>query len=738
MGSFEQEANKGKLNSSNEAGGREEHVDEKTFRPEEHVDDTMVQETFDYGEVKNLKVEEDKEVTNNKVAPVLKQEVCEKELDGQGLSMSDEEKINWKPEDDRKDEELCEQEDCSRNMSGHQGLAELQKEVVQQQKESEVKVEVSGDLKECELRKIMEQIDNEEPSNPHDSDLISMERQMENVGCEEDLNQGIENCSQREGSENIVREVLEDIVGRVDDEEGFHEIMTEDSDSDRNERVQYAKDGEMELEGANCLMENNEKYDSKSVEVIRVHQNGPNSEDKKREEVDRITKISPDNEPDEGESSSKIQVASTSVQSNKIPEVTPEGYSRNEQDDATAASNASLHCEEKYYESEPVQEMNDRVRKHTRKRWAQGALELKEEMSQMQNTDETASFDIDAADISDPEEKVEQSHCLNKAENNCNLVMLVKEPSPDFIDICKYAKEVEDSLTAETDEKQCNSSDEEILVDNNCNLEEASHSPSVSERKSSIYNYREMNRNPKETEDILNVDLDENICKSSDEEIFDNDECNLEASQPPSMSEWKSSTFNNQDMKGTPSNTKENHQATITMEEKKASDTSQKVELETDHPRKIDEAKEREREREREKEKEKIAVERAIREARERAFAEARERAALERAAAEARRKNISDGRERLGRTTGQANEKSSTERAATEAKLKAQRAAVERATAEARARALERALSEKAASEARNKSDKFFAEKSFGGSRDNGMRPNFHSKSFSYGGMQH
>ncbi|OIW12030.1 hypothetical protein TanjilG_27327 [Lupinus angustifolius] len=79
-------------------------------------------------------------------------------------------------------------------------------------------------------------------------------------------------------------------------------------------------------------------------------------------------------------------------------------------------------------------------------------------------------------------------------------------------------------------------------------------------------------------------------------------------------------------------------------------------------------------------------------------------------------------------------NEKNPTEKAAMEAKLKTERAVVERATAEARARALQRALSEKAASESRNKSNKSIAEKLFGASRDNGMKQNFHSKSFRYG----
>ncbi|PON93423.1 DnaJ domain containing protein [Trema orientale] len=142
----------------------------------------------------------------------------------------------------------------------------------------------------------------------------------------------------------------------------------------------------------------------------------------------------------------------------------------------------------------------------------------------------------------------------------------------------------------------------------------------------------------------------------------------------------------------------ENHKPTGTVEESETNDSLQKeVELEKDHLRKIDEAKERERERE----KERIAVERAIREARERAFAEARERAAAERAAA-ARKRVTAEARERIGRTSSESNNKSVAEKVSKEAKLKAERAAVERATAEARERALEKAMSGKAASEAR------------------------------------
>lgn len=151
--------------------------------------------------------------------------------------------------------------------------------------------------------------------------------------------------------------------------------------------------------------------------------------------------------------------------------------------------------------------------------------------------------------------------------------------------------------------------------------------------------------------------------------------------------------------------TEENDQASVNVEESTSDNSLQKeVELEKEHLRKIDEAKERERE----KEKERIAVERAIREARERAFAEARERAAAGRAAAGARQRVPAEARDRIGKTSAEVNDKSVAEKASKEAKLKAERAAVERATAEARERALEKAMSGKAASDARKQNPQY------------------------------
>lgn len=155
---------------------------------------------------------------------------------------------------------------------------------------------------------------------------------------------------------------------------------------------------------------------------------------------------------------------------------------------------------------------------------------------------------------------------------------------------------------------------------------------------------------------------------------------------------------------------KENAQDTFTIEGRETKETLQKeAEVEKEHFRRTNEAKERERERE----KERIAVERAIREVRERAFAEAREKAekaAAERATAGARQKVMAGAGERLNKASSGA--KSLAEKASMEAKLRAERAAVERATAEARERALEKALSGKAASGAREQAERFAAAK--------------------------
>ncbi|TQD88780.1 hypothetical protein C1H46_025669 [Malus baccata] len=157
----------------------------------------------------------------------------------------------------------------------------------------------------------------------------------------------------------------------------------------------------------------------------------------------------------------------------------------------------------------------------------------------------------------------------------------------------------------------------------------------------------------------------------------------------------------------------ENQQETPTAEE---CETGARLQKEVEIEKELLKQKQNAKGRERERVKEKKAVERVIREARERAFAEARERAA------ETRQKAIAEAQERSGKTSVKANDISLAEKASKEAKLKSERAAVERATEEARERALEKALSGKAY-EAGKQAKRSVSEKSSGASRDDGMK---------------
>lgn len=78
--------------------------------------------------------------------------------------------------------------------------------------------------------------------------------------------------------------------------------------------------------------------------------------------------------------------------------------------------------------------------------------------------------------------KVEQNQgqCLKEAKNGCNMAKVIGEPTPQYVEICKDAKESEVALDEEIDENQCKSSDEEKLVDNEHNIK-ASQLPSRSE-----------------------------------------------------------------------------------------------------------------------------------------------------------------------------------------------------------------------------------------------------------------
>ncbi|RDY09343.1 Auxilin-like protein 1, partial [Mucuna pruriens] len=145
-------------------------------------------------------------------------------------------------------------------------------------------------------------------------------------------------------------------------------------------------------------------------------------------------------------------------------------------------------------------------------------------------------------------------------------------------------------------------------------------------------------------------------------------------------------------------------------------------ESEKDHLRMIEEERDREREkdkmavdkatleaeREREREKDRMAVDRATFEAHDRTYDEACERAAFERATVEARYKALAEARERLEKACAEARDKSYIDKETTEARLKAERAAVERATAEAQERAMEKLKIESRERLERSVSDNF------------------------------
>lgn len=146
-------------------------------------------------------------------------------------------------------------------------------------------------------------------------------------------------------------------------------------------------------------------------------------------------------------------------------------------------------------------------------------------------------------------------------------------------------------------------------------------------------------------------------------------------------------------------NNMQNSSRASTSEQRDAEGNEKKCEID-DHLQRIEAIK-----KGREREKDRITVERVIREARERAFADARERAeraSVERAAAEARQRVKGEKTvkkapiETKPSTADKASKPSTADKASIEAKLRAERAAVERATTEARERALEKAMSQK------------------------------------------
>ncbi|KAB1214556.1 Auxilin-like protein 1 [Morella rubra] len=125
-----------------------------------------------------------------------------------------------------------------------------------------------------------------------------------------------------------------------------------------------------------------------------------------------------------------------------------------------------------------------------------------------------------------------------------------------------------------------------------------------------------------------------------------------------------------------------------------------------------------------------MAVDRSTLEARERAYTEAREKA--ERAAVE---RAMTEARERLERACAEAREKTFSEKTTMETRLRAERAAVERATAEARERSVGKAMAEKAGFGIRERVEIPVSDRSSASFRSNEMKQ---SSSSVYGAPYH
>ncbi|KAH1223948.1 Auxilin-like protein 1 [Glycine max] len=134
-----------------------------------------------------------------------------------------------------------------------------------------------------------------------------------------------------------------------------------------------------------------------------------------------------------------------------------------------------------------------------------------------------------------------------------------------------------------------------------------------------------------------------------------------------------------------------------------------------------------EAERERERQKDRMAVDRATFEARDRAYAEACERAAFERATVEVRYKALAEARERLEKACTEARDKSNIDKETIEARLKAERAAVERATAEAQDQAMEKLKNERTAFESREQLERSVSDKFCGRQDSSSSVPDIH-----------
>ncbi|KAJ7959365.1 Auxilin-like protein 1 [Quillaja saponaria] len=635
--------------------------------------------------------------TEKKVKASCKLEDCErKPTEFHEQTENEKEIAHDRGKIEKNSEESIELEECEKYLTVHQESVEDEKKVAPELNENEEKVEVSCGLEVCGLRKDQELIENERTFEPQDLDLKNIGSQTENQEWIEHGNIGKETCYFERNEKELdhvcgegvlemrfnnlyEQEIIDKMVDSFHGKEELEKRLTEDHESYGNKKLQEAEENEKALDGASYRMEDIEKREEETCEWVEVDST-PNSIDETVEVTQEASKCEKENnneavniyEQDEIEILSENQEADLCMENKGKLEVCSQVPVHEEQDNLVGVAKPSFQLWKNEKEPKAVDDMSNFEVKDTLETvgLTQGSPRLDVPMDHREDTIETIEFDTTEIKSGEAGMTVgqNQDQCDGEVEIVCKLGMHLEEPTP---------------------------------------------------------GYAEMNKDAKEAEFSMNEDISQNYNEFSCEEICVSDRDNIEAAtQLPSMSEGESKSIKDQEAetRQATEKVKENHQATLPMEEKKVCTASHKVELEKEHIRKIDEEKEREKERE----KEKLAVERAIREARERAFAEARERAAVDRATSEARRRMMSDARDRLGKTSSQTGDKVPAEKSAAEARLKAERAAVERATTEARLRALEKAMSEKAAFEARSKVDKFTADKSSGAFRDNGTRQNF------------
>ncbi|TKY57700.1 Auxilin protein 1 [Spatholobus suberectus] len=265
------ENNVEKVHADNEASACEDLVQETKHRCQEVVDETkLIQETLENGTIdKSLKANGNGKV-ENKVTPFHEPEDYESNLGGLGLITGNGKNVACKPEDGNKFEGSFELEECKINLSAVQELGEVEKNITQEQKGSEDRVSVSSELEEYELTEILEPLNNESVCSQHGSDLISMDKEIDNLGCLEDrnkrnesgfldINQENEHSCQREATDNMfsniyVQEILEDIVDHIHNEEEIYERNTKESNLDGNGMVLDAQAIENEFEGATHLI----------------------------------------------------------------------------------------------------------------------------------------------------------------------------------------------------------------------------------------------------------------------------------------------------------------------------------------------------------------------------------------------------------------------------------------------------------------------------------------------------